>query len=79
MNAYDLRPFQISGAGLARYGSLRHYRESEVMTPRKTTRQNDRHTAQSVPAQMQLRLQTLLADRFQLKVHKETKDFQSTR
>lgn len=76
MNAYDLRPFQISGGpgwlDTDRYDIIAR---AKVMTSQEDDPAKMTDTQRNqFRAQMQLRLQTLLADRFQLKVHKETKD-----
>ena len=76
MNAYDVRPFQVSGGP----GWVDTDRYDIIARANVTISQDDDPSkmtdAQRLQfrAQMQQRLQALLADRFQLKAHKETKE-----
>lgn len=70
-NAYDMREFQVQGApGWVRSESYDIEAKLDKATADEIQKMNP---PQGGPARRQL-LQSLLADRFQLKVHRETKD-----
>jgi bla regulator protein blaR1 len=75
--AYDLRDFQVSGGpgwiGADKYDITAKAENASDETP-PDPRQLSEEQRKTFQEQTRLRLQALLADRFQLKIHRETKE-----